>query len=186
MERVFYIKNMVCDRCKKTVEKLIHKQHSTAINIQLGRVTIADGSNFDLTLFKKELQENGFEWIQNPDERLVESIKVNLLNLINDPDQSQNLSDYLTAHLHKEYSSLSKVFKRLEGETIEKYAIKLKIEKVKEMIQMQALSFSEIAYQLGYRSISHLSGQFKSITGMTMSEYKSAQRWDRLTYDKIL
>ena len=48
--------------------------------------------------------------------------------------------------------------------TIEKYLIHLKIEKVKEYIQLGELNFSEIAYNLNYTSSSHLARQFKNIT----------------------
>lgn len=81
---------------------------------------------------------------------------------------------------------MSKTFKKIEGQTIEKFFIKLKIEKVKELIQMNKLSFSEIAYQLNYNSINHLSNQFKNLTGMTMSEYKNSQDWNRIPLDKIV
>lgn len=186
MKKTLYIKNMVCDRCKNAVKALIDKHRGRLINLQLGRAIIITEKDFNVADFEKDLKANGFELMQNPELKLVESIKINLLNLIRSSDQTQNLSAYLTSQLHKDYSFLSRTFKRLEGETIEKYYIKLKIEKVKELIQMQNLSFSEIAYQLGYNSISHLSGQFKSHTGMTMSEYQKMQEWDRTAYDKIL
>ncbi len=186
MEKTFYIKNMVCDRCKKVVQELVYKHEGELIDLQLGRATVAIKENFDIDDFEKDLNDNGFELMKKPELKLVESIKINLLNWIQSPPKQQNLSAYLTSTLHKDYSTLSRTFKQLEGETIEKYFIKLKIENVKELIQMQNLSFSEIAYQLEYKSISHLSGQFKSITGMTMSEYQKMQEWDRTAYDKIL
>lgn len=177
---------MVCDRCKASVVKLLQKNNATILTVQLGKVQAKTSADFNLENFKKNLKENGFELIENPDSQLVENIKIKLLELLNNPTEIKQTSNYLSNQLNKEYSLLSKTFKKIEEETIEQYFIKLRIEKVKELIQMQELSFSEISHQLGYNSISHLSGQFKSITGMTMSEYKDSQNWNRKPYDKIL
>ncbi len=184
--RTFYIKNMVCDRCKNSVSKLIMQQHALVKSVELGRIQLDTTPLFNLTQFTRALEENGFELIQDPDLQLVETIKVQLLHLLNTPEQAKNFTTYLAVELHKDYSVMSKLFKKIEGQTIEKYVIKLKIEKVKELIQLQQLSFSEIAYQLGYNSISHLSSQFKTVTGLTMSAYKDSRDWNRLEYDKIL
>ena len=59
-------------------------------------------------------------------------------------------------------------------------------EKAKELIQYDEMNFSEIAYELGYNNINHLSGQFKQVTGMSMSEYKQLNDKPRLPLDKIL
>lgn len=186
MEKTLFIQNMVCDRCKATVQELIHKNGGKIQDLQLGRVVIVVPDNFEVKKLETDLKENGFELIKNPDDQLSESIKVNLIKLIDNNAFDRHLSEYLSTALNREYSVLSKTFKKTEGETIEKYFIKLKIEKVKELIQMGHLNFSEIAYQLGYNSISHLSGQFKSTTGMTMSEYQKSQKWNRNALDKIL
>lgn len=88
--------------------------------------------------------------------------------------------------MHRDYSVISKLFSSNEGLTIEKYFIRLKIEKAKEYIQMGNLSFSEIAYTLNYKSGSHLAKQFKTITGMSMSNFKNLQLWDRQPLDRIV
>lgn len=186
MEKVFYIQNMVCDRCKSSIERILYTFQAQIIDLQLGRVRIEVLSNFDVEEFSNKLKANGFQLIKDPEKQLIESIKATLIQQIEEVNFKINLSEYLTERLHRDYSQLSKTFKKIEGVTLEKYQIHLKIEKAKEYIQMQNLSFSEIAYQLGYRSISHLSGQFKTITGMTMSEYQKSQDWNRKALDQIL
>ncbi|MBL7732226.1 MAG: helix-turn-helix transcriptional regulator, partial [Chitinophagaceae bacterium] len=56
--------------------------------------------------------------------------------------------------------------------TIEQFFILQKIEKVKEWLVYGELSLNEISYKLGYSSVSHLSAQFKKITGLTPSDFK--------------
>lgn len=184
--KTFYIQNMVCDRCKMVVEQLIVQNQAKIVALQLGRVVVETFPGFKRSKFNEQLKKEGFKLIQDPDVRLTESIKTCLLEMLGQIDFPKKFSDFLTEQLHKDYSVLAKTFKKIEGETIEKYFIKLKIEKVKEGIQMQEDSFSAIAYRLGYHSISHLSGQFKNVTGMTMSEYRRMQDWDRQSMDEIL
>ncbi len=186
MKKTLYIKNMVCDRCKSKITQIIHEHKAEIKSIQLGKVEILVPASFDENKFAKDLSAEGFELVKNTEDQLVESIKVILVNMVKSTTFPESISNFLSQELNKDYSFLSKLFKKKSGETLEKYLIKLKIEKVKELIQMQKYSFSEIAYQLNYNSISHLSGQFKTITGMTMSQYQESQNWNRLSLDKIL
>ena len=53
-------------------------------------------------------------------------------------------------------------------------------------IQLNQLNFSEIAYNLNYKNSSHLSKQFKQVTGMSMTDYKNLQYGDRKSLDEIV
>jgi len=131
------------------------------------------------------LTKHGFEIIQEETEVLIEEIKIALIKKIENQDNA-NLSAFLTKRFNKSYSALSKLFSKTEGVTIEKYEINLKIEKVKELIQLGQLNFSQIAYSLDYNNSSHLARQFKNITGMSMTVFKNLQKWDRKPIDQIV
>ena len=92
----------------------------------------------------------------------------------------------MTSNLHRDYKTLSRLFSANENITIEKYFIKLKIEKVKELIQLKQLSFSDIGYILDYRSVNHLSRQFKEVMGMSITDYKNTVNWERNFFDEII
>lgn len=83
------------------------------------------------------------------------------------------------------YASLSSVFSEMEGKTIEKYFIAQKIEKVKELLVYDELSLSEIAFQMNYSSVAHLSSQFKRVTGLTPSYFKSFRDSKRKPLDQV-
>jgi AraC-like DNA-binding protein len=68
------------------------------------------------------------------------------------------------------------LFSSVEGITIEKFIMTQKIERVKELLFYNELTLSEIAHQLGYSSVSHLSAQFKKETGMTPTQFKKQDR----------
>lgn len=98
---------------------------------------------------------------------------------------SINLSDFLANQLHYDYSYLSHLFSEIEGTTIEHYFIAQKIEKVKELLVYNELTLSEIADQLNYSSVAHLSSQFKKMTGLTPSHFKKVKKEKRKPLDEV-
>ena len=178
---------MVCPRCVMAVEQTLSKLNIPYTEVVLGMATV-DAENIDLDKLDEELKAIGFELIRDEKKVLVEQIKTLIINLVHHSDNQElkeNLSDYISSELNKEYSFLSKLFSDNEGVSIEKYYILQKIERVKELITYGELTFSEIAYQLNYSSPAHLSKQFKDITGKTLSEYKNAKKQNRQTLDRI-
>jgi AraC-like DNA-binding protein len=73
----------------------------------------------------------------------------------------------------------------VEGTTIEKYFIVHKIEKVKELLVYDELTLSEIADRLSYSSVAYLSNQFKKITGLTPSYFKSQKEHKRRNIEEL-
>jgi AraC-like DNA-binding protein len=107
----------------------------------------------------------------------------------NHPDMNEItqilLSDYLVQKLNHDYSFLSTLFSSVESITVEKYFILQKIERVKELLIYDELTLSEIAYRLGYSNVQYLSNQFKKVTGMSPSQFKSIRGRARNSIDKI-
>lgn len=96
------------------------------------------------------------------------------------------LSSFLSDKMNSDYSKISKIFSITEKITIEKYFIKLKIEKVKELIQSQEYNFTEISQLLDYNNMNYLSRQFKNETGMSLTEYKGLNEGIRNSLDQII
>lgn len=185
-----YIKNMVCNRCIKVVKEEFEKLGLQIKNIQLGEVEVVnDPSSIDMEKIHDALVNNGFELLDNKNSKIIEKVKVSIINLINSintgKDININFSEYLANETGLNYHYLSTLFSSLEGITIEKYIIQLKIEKVKELLVYGELTLSEIAYRLGYSSVQHLSNQFKKITGLTPSYFKSLKSKNRKPLDSI-
>ncbi len=84
-------------------------------------------------------------------------------------------SDYLVERLGLSYSYLSTLFPKFEHITLEKFIILHKIEKVKELIEYEEFTLSEISLQLGYSSVQYLSNQFRQVTGISVSDYKKGE-----------
>lgn len=183
------VKNMVCDRCKRVVKEELEKIGYPTIVEKLGRVNIQFAeSKPDLNAINVVLKENGFELLIEKNAKIIESIRTNIIDLIYSnklESLNVNLSDYLAKKVGRDYSSLSTLYSSVEGITIEKYFIMQKIERVKELLIYDELSLSETAYKLGYSSVQHLSNQFKKITGMSPSQFKSIQGGTRHSIDHV-
>ena len=184
----FYIKNMVCDRCIKVLQDELRDHKIELLDIELGRIQLNIQNAEDKKNLVSILEKNGFLLINSPEKQLVEHVKIELIKLLKTLplDISRKLSVYLEEKVNREYSKTSKLFSVTEGITIEKYFIKLKIEKVKELIQSQEHNFTEIGQLLNYSNINHLSRQFKSETGMSLTDYKSEHKSNRTSLDRII
>ena len=96
-----------------------------------------------------------------------------------------NLSEELSGALKMEYSGLSKLFSSVEGTTIERYFNLQRLERAKELLVYDEMSIAQIADQLGYSSIHHLSNQFTQYLGMSPSHFKKLGASKRRTLDHV-
>lgn len=175
-QRVLHIKNMVCNRCIKSMTDILCELGIEHKSILLGEVQLTNPiDTSQKEKLKNRLNDEGFELIDDKKSRIIEQIKKLLLELAQEEysERKITLSKYLSENLHHDYSYLSSLFSSIEGKTIENYFILQKIEKIKELLVYDEYNISEIAYRLGYSSVAHLSNQFKKITGLTPSHFKS-------------
>jgi AraC-like DNA-binding protein len=184
-----YIKNMVCDRCIMVVNQQLTALGHVVINSVLGKVDIAENPDeIQLSKVRSSLKLLGFELIDEKRKQVVERIKNVIVEMVHytDPEKIKtNYSDFISSKLNKDYTYLSSLFSESEDITIEKYIISQKIEKVKELLEYGELNLNQIAEKLGYSSAAHLSTQFKNVTGITPSAFKSIETEKRKPIDLI-
>ena len=80
--------------------------------------------------------------------------------------------DSILKKTYTSYHKLNFLFKSIHGMTISEYIRNKRIEKSKEMIADNAKSISQIAYEIGYSSISNYILAFKKIYQITPGKYK--------------
>lgn len=168
------IKNMVCRHCMRAVESILKKNGIENAEVMLGTVMIPDEEigKISFERLDEDLEADGFERISDRNSMIVENIKKTIIRHVRiERDCPLNLSACLEKHMDITYDTASRIFSAHEGRTIEKYFIAQKIELVKELMGYNQMSISEIADLTGYSSVSHLSRQFKEVTGMTPSQY---------------
>ena len=179
---------MVCNRCITAVEDVFRNSEIDFVSVNLGWVeTSNDFSKNKLQKLNENLQKIGFEILENASQKQIEIIKKLILEKVQNLDINEDflLSKYLSEQLNKEYSNISKIFSQTENITLEQYYILQKIEKVKELLIYRELTLSQIADKLGYKTVQHLSQQFKKITGFSPSQFQELKEKKRFPIDLI-
>ncbi len=168
---------MVSLRCKLMVKDALNEIGIPYTNIILGKIeTVETKSEQQKVQLQHELFETGLELIDDKKSILIEKIKHVVIKMVHYSDNLPrvNFSNYLSEILNYDYTYLSNIFSKNQGVTIEHFIIFHKIERVKELIIYDEKNLSEIADILHYNSISHLSNQFKKITGLTPTFFKKS------------
>jgi AraC-like DNA-binding protein len=185
---LLYIKNMVCPRCIEAVQHLLEQAGYQPTEVKLGHAQLNHTTPVDPQAVAPLLREAGFDVLTGRAEQLTEQIKSSLaeyLEHLRTARMPLTTSAFLTDRFSATYSHLSKVFSRTANLTIEKYLIRLKIERVKEMLSYGELTLSEIADHMRYSSGQHLSNQFRQVTGRSVSEFRRDLMPKRMSLDEL-
>lgn len=181
------IRNMVCNRCIAAVQNLLSESGIGSKTITLGEVeTNRELSKAEIEALSAKLENLGFELLDDRKSQIADRIRTLIIDLVHRQNAELNvpLSAYLSDALAQDYSALSNLFSQMNGTTIEQYFISQKIERVRELLAYDEYNLNEIADLLHYSSPSHLSRQFKSLTGMTPSAFRSL-RTGRKPLDQV-
>ncbi len=181
---------MVCPRCIRVVKEELEKLGLDVRNVQLGEVVLS-GNNLKVPIkrIRETLEVNGFELIEDRRVKVIEKIKHAVLKLVQRSTDEKPMafkqSEFLANEVGFEYHYLSTLFSSVENITVEQYIILQKIERVKELLKYGELTLSEISYKTGYSSVQHLSNQFKSVTGMTPTQFRTMTTNTRKPIDNV-
>ena len=184
------VKNMVCHRCILAVEGILQNEKIPFQKVSIGEINLTAGLSQDQKdRLAEKLNKIGFEIIDNYSGGLIEKIKQVVIkrarNEVDEKERKKKLSNYLSEKVNHEYTYLSSLFSSVEGRTIENYFIEHRIEKAKELLIYGQLTLSQIAFDLEYSSVAHLSTQFKKVTGLTPTYFKEVGIAKRKSLDKI-
>lgn len=179
---------MVCGRCIRAVKEVLNAMNLGEVSkVELGIVEVGAISPEEKDTLSCKLSSLGFELLDDEKSERVAQIKNFIIDEIHHNAQrkkeQQNFSEFITQKLGYDYSYLNDLFSSLEGKTIGQFITLQKIERAKELLVYDQLGLAEIADHLEYNSAQYLSTQFKKITGMTPSQFKTIGK--RLTIDTI-
>lgn len=183
-----FVKNMVSLRCILFMTNVLNELGFTPLKVELGLiVTKEDLTTMELKKLNDRIKEAELELLEKRKDIIVENIKHTLIDYIYNPDEQPNInfSDLLSQKLNYNYNYLSNLFLESEDITVTQYMIRLKIERIKELILLEEFTLTEIAYKLHYSSCSHLSNQFKKITGIPPSQFQKMKMNSRAAIQEI-
>jgi YesN/AraC family two-component response regulator len=171
-----YIRYMVSVRCKMVVKDELTKLGLQYRSVELGEADLLQSiSQEQRQQFRAALLTSGLELMDDKKAVLIQKIRTIIIELVHYSEEplSINLSVYLAEKLQHDYTYLANLFSEVQGTTIEKFFISHKIERVKELLVYSELTLAEISYKMHYSSVAHLCTQFKKVTGLTPSHFKS-------------
>ena len=179
---------MVSNRCKMVVKEELKKLGLHFIVVDLGEVDIMENINADQKeQLKVALLSSGLELMDDKKAVLIGKIKNVIIEMVHHSDSSikMNFSIFISEKLHYDYTYLANLFSEVQGVTIEHFIINHKIERIKELIIYDELNITEIAHKMNYSSVSHLSNQFKKVTGLSPSHFKKLKVKRRYSIEDI-
>ena len=156
--------------------------------IDLGEIEIkGDITEKQRRELKTNLLRSGLELMDDKKAILIEKIKTVIIEMIHYDDDVPKIknSEYISKKLQYDYTYLANLFSETTGTTIEHFIIIHKIERVKELMIYDELNLTQISYKLNYSSVAHLSNQFKKITGLTPSFFKSLKQKKRTPLENV-
>ncbi|MBK9672575.1 MAG: helix-turn-helix transcriptional regulator [Bacteroidetes bacterium] len=179
---------MACESCKVVVKEALEELDISPVKVELGEVeTTKEISDDDKRLLNKKIKKVGLELLEKKQGVLIEKIRKVIIEYVYKSDEKPNIkfSVLLSEKLNHSYTYLANFFSEVEATTIEQFIIALKIERIKELIIFEEDTLSEIAYKLHYSSVSHLSSQFKKVTVLTPTHFKSLKEKRRIAIQNI-
>ncbi|GAB2616383.1 hypothetical protein GCM10027035_10970 [Emticicia sediminis] len=183
-----YIKYMVSTRCKMMVKEALRKLGLHFIVVDLGVVDVMEVlSEGQKETLRSMLLNVGLELMDDKKAMLIEKIKKVIIEMVHYAEElpKTNFSDFISTKLDYDYTYLANLFSEVQGTTIEQYIISHKIERIKELIVYGEMNITEIANNMNYSSVAHLSSQFKKVTGLTPSHFKQLKEKRRVPLDEI-
>ncbi|MBK9012684.1 MAG: helix-turn-helix transcriptional regulator [Saprospiraceae bacterium] len=183
-----HIKTMVSTRCKMAVKAALDTVGLHYGMVELGEVEVQENITAEQReQLKKALSITGLELMDDKKDILISKIKSVIVEMVHYEEEvpREKISAHISKRLHHSYCYLSTQFSKAMGFTIEQYFIAHKIERAKELIMYDELTFSEIAYRLNYSSVAHLSNQFKQHTGLTPTYFRRNQAKKRIPLEYV-
>lgn len=170
-----HIKYDIPTVCKKILQEQLEKLDLTYTLIGVGEVEIKQTiSSEQLQELNAALSNYGVEIVESNKSILVQKIKDAIIEMVYIEEKlpTSTMSAYLAEKLNHSYGYLANLFSDVTYTSIENFIILQKIERAKQLITTNELTFTEIAWKLNYSSVAHFSTQFKNATGLTPSAFQ--------------
>jgi len=161
--------------CKAILAEQLEKLELPHYILGMGEIELLrPPSDAEVKMLHEHLLKYGIEIVETPKRILVQKTKDVIVEMVymNETLPVSKISDYLAGKLHHSYGYLSNLFSEVTYTSIENFIILQKIERAKQLILTNELTFTEIAWKLNYSSVAHFSTQFKNVTGLTPSAFQ--------------
>lgn len=161
------------DPNKAEMESLLKRMASYKRDNLIGynrfKLSFVDLLYFVLELYQLVKETNSEKNVSNQQEENVQQV----ISYLDKNYMEEITMEVLQAELHINKSYLSKLFKKVTGTTIFNYLYELRIKKAKMLFLMdKEITVTEVAFQVGFKHLSHFSRLFKQHTGVSPEMFK--------------
>ena len=170
-----YIKYDINVLCKKILQEQLDKLELYYALVGQCEIEIKEAiSSEKLKQLSEGLEDYGMEVVESSKSILVQKIKDTIIEMIYMEEKlpTSKISAYLAEKICYSYGYISNLFADVTYTSIENFIILNRIEFAKQLIMIDELTFTEIAFKLNYSSLAHFCTQFKNTTGLTPTSFK--------------
>ena len=153
----------------KIEEVIKNKIPGTLAKLQLYALALTLANRF----FEKLLQRSSNNTFINIKPHDIENL-FKIKSIISDNYIDFPTIDFLAKESGMNERKLQKLFKQVFGKSIYQYALVLKINRAKRLLESKKYSVSEVGYMVGYSNLSHFTQKFKEHTGTTPKTFLSS------------
>lgn len=146
--------------------------------IEIGAAAYMNPEMVERTVIGKALENIGYALV-DPETKLFTERVRGLISVFIDEmlrkKQDQSLEEYLEGECQHSFGLICQRFESITGQRLRTYYKRMRIERVKILLNHTTLSLQEIADKLDFKSDKNLSRIFKEVTGQTISTYSDRQ-----------
>ncbi len=171
----FHIKYDIHISCKIILQEQLDKLQLPYTITGLGEIEITETiSPEKYKELETSLNKYAIEIIDEPKNVFTQKIKDAIVEMVYMEEALHTIktSAYLAEKLNKSYAYISAIFSEATFTSIQNFIILQKIERVKQEIIEGKETLTEIAWNLNFSSVAHLSNEFKKITGLTPTAFQ--------------
>ena len=175
-EEIIYIQDMESPRDIMLVSQELESLGVRVKSIELGTAAYINLQDRSKETIERALKGIGYRVVEKSEKEFADNVKLFIgmyLEKIGACMQVPLLSSFLEEQMGVAYATISKRFRKIENLPVGKYFIRLKMGKVKNMLQSTDMSIKDISACLNYSNPRSLARKFREETGFSLNDFKS-------------
>lgn len=170
-KETIHIKGMCCSRCVRILNNELSNLPFKKIKTRIGEVEIEyDDGKISHEQIHSAIEDAGFEVMALLKEKKIEEVKQYVRNYLTDSN-ALRLS-VLSREVGVSPFHLSRTFSVMEGETLQNFIIRSRIEYAAKLLRETDHSVLDICLEVGFKSTSHFTRKFNEHFYQTPLSYR--------------
>ncbi len=177
-EEIVYIDNMSSPRDILLVSQALEHLGLRVKEIEIGAAAYMNPGEVERCIIGKALENVGFTLVDAEAKLFTERVRSLISDFIDGMlrrKQLQTLEEYLEQECQVSFNLICQRFQSITGQRLRAYYKRMRIERVKILLNHTTLSLQEVAEKLDFKNSKNLTRIFKEVTGQSISTYTNRQ-----------